>query len=219
MFATFIDALMQSFGETLAMVAVAGVSGIMTGVPLGMALHLERQHTAAEGRGTLIGLLARLVVQGIRATPAIVVLVVAMTLVRQLPIAPGGLVAMILPLSLLSALFIARRTEVALNTVDHNLVEAARSMGASNWQIALNLLLPERRPELISTAGLALAALVGYSTLVGAIGGSGLGALGMRYGYQEFLPEAMLAIVAILLALAEAAQSTAFLLARRFDRR
>lgn len=218
MFGTFIDALMHSFSETLAMVAAAGISGILMGIPLGMALHMERQHTSHEGYRTLVGLLARLVVQGIRATPAIVVLVVAMTLVHQLPIAPGSLAATILPLSLLSTLFIARKTEAALNTVDQALVEAARSMGANNWQIARTVLLPERRPELISAAGLALAALVGYSTLVGAIGGSGLGGLGMRYGYHEFLPEAMLVIVAILLALAEAAQSTAVLLARRFDR-
>lgn len=215
----FIDALMPSFGATLATVLVAGAGGIMTGIPLGMALHMARWRPARSGRGAIGGWLARLAVHGIRSTPSIVVLVVAMTLVHHLPIDPGGLAATALPLVLLSALFMARKTDAALDEVDQDLVEAARGMGADDWQIALGVLLPESRPELISAMGPALAALVGYSALAGAIGGSGLGGLGMRYGYHEFLPEAMLAIAAILLALAESALTAAFFLSRRFDRR
>jgi D-methionine transport system permease protein len=219
MSANFIDLLMHSFGETLIMVFAAGICGVVAGVPLGMVLHMERQRTAQERPDTWGGLLARFVVQGVRATPTIVVLVVAMTLIRQLPIAPDGLVAMTFPLALLSTVFIARKSEAALGGVDEGLVEAARSMGAKDSHILRGILLPESGPELISATGLALAALVGYSTLVGAISGNGLGGLGMRYGFHEFLPEAMLVIVALLLVLAEAMQSGAHLLARRFDKR
>jgi D-methionine transport system permease protein len=97
--------------------------------------------------------------------------------------------------------------EASLREVDHGLVEAAQAMGASTWQIVFKVLLPEALPGIVGGFTITLVSLTGYSAMAGAIGGGGLGDLGIRYGYQRFLPEIMLAVVVVLVAFVQAVQS------------
>ena len=103
--------------------------------------------------------------------------------------------------------------------VDAGLIEAARAMGAAPFQIVRKVLIPEAMPGIILGLTLAVVSLIGYSAMVGAVGGGGLGDLGIRYGYQRFMPEVMLAVVVILILLVQAVQSLGEWIASRFDKR
>jgi len=118
-----------------------------------------------------------------------------------------GTAAAIVPLTLAAAPFIARLVETSLREVDHGLVEAAQAMGATSWQIVWKVLLPEALPGIVAGLTISFVSLTGYSAMAGAIGGGGLGDLGIRYGYQRFLPDIMLAVVVILIIFVQLVQS------------
>ncbi|TDY46380.1 binding-protein-dependent transport system inner membrane component [Paraburkholderia rhizosphaerae] len=119
----------------------------------------------------------------------------------------GDVIAQELPLAIATAPFIARLVEIALREVDHGLIEAAWTMGATTGQIVLKVLLPESLPGVAAGLTITLVSLAGYSAMAGAIGGGGLGVLGIRYGYRRFLPEVMLAVVVILIVFVQLVQS------------
>ena len=124
-----------------------------------------------------------------------------------------------MPLTIATIPFIARLIEASIREVDKGLIEAARAMGATPVQIVTKVLLPEALPSIVLALTLTLVSLVGYSAMVGAVGGGGRGDLGIRYGYQRFMPEVMLAVVVVLIVLVQAIQSAGDALARRFDKR
>ena len=113
--------------------------------------------------------------------------------------------------------FIARLVETSLREVDKGLIEAARAMGATNLQIVMKVLLPEAMPGIVAGLTISLVSLVGYSAMAGAIGGGGLGDMGIRYGYQRFMPDVMLAVVVILIVFVQAMQSFGDWLVRRMS--
>jgi len=131
-----------------------------------------------------------------------------------------GTAATIVPLSIAAAPFVARVIETALKEVDPGVVQAARAMGSTNFQIVRKVLIPEAMPSLVSGVALTIISLIGYSAMAGAIGGGGLGDLAIRYGYQRFRGDIMLVAVIIILVLVEIVQVvgnrlSARLLARR----
>ena len=109
--------------------------------------------------------------------------------------------------------------ETALREVDNGLVEAAQSMGATTGQIVWKILLPEALPGIVAGLTISFVSLTGYSAMAGAIGGGGLGDLGIRYGYQRFLPDVMLAVVIILIFFVQAIQSLGDWAVRRLSHR
>ena len=111
------------------------------------------------------------------------------------------------PLTIAAAPFVARLVEAALREVDHGLVEAAQAMGATTSQIVWKVLLPEALPGIVAGLTITFVSLTGYSAMARALGGGGLGDLGIRYGYQRFLPEIMLAVVLVLIFFVQAVQS------------
>ena len=113
--------------------------------------------------------------------------------------------------------FIARLVETSLREVDKGLIEAAQAMGANNFQIVTKVLLPEAMPGIVAGLTISLVSLVGYSAMAGAIGGGGLGDMGIRYGYQRFMPDVMLAVVVILIVFVQAMQSFGDWLVRRMS--
>ena len=132
----------------------------------------------------------------------------------------SGAAATIVPLSIAAAPFVARVIETALKEVDPGVVQAARAMGSTNFQIVRKVLIPEAMPSLVSGVALTIISLIGYSAMAGAIGGGGLGDLAIRYGYQRFRGDIMLVAVIIILVLVEIVQVvgnrlSARLLARR----
>jgi D-methionine transport system permease protein len=212
-----IDLFISSFGETLMMVGISGLLGAVFGVPLGIALHLT------ERKGILPNLafnrIAGLLVNAVRSTPFIILLVAVIPFTRFFVGTSIGTAAAIVPLTIASAPFIARLVETALREVDHGLVEAAQAFGATPLQIVFKVLVPEALPGLLLALTLAVVSLLGYSAMVGAVGGGGLGDLGIRYGYQRFLPEVMLAVVLILIVFVQLVQTLGDVLVRRLSHR
>jgi D-methionine transport system permease protein len=209
--------LFSSFGETLLMVVVSGLLSSVLGVPLGIALHL----TGSKGvlPSPVFNRVAGLLVNAVRSTPFIILLVAVIPLTRFFVGSSIGTAAAIVPLTLASAPFVARLVETALREVDLGLIEAAQAMGASTSQIVFKVLVPEAFAGIVAGLTITFVSLVGYSAMAGAIGGGGLGDMGIRYGYQRFLPEVMLAVVLILIVFVQIVQSLGDLLVRRLSRR
>jgi D-methionine transport system permease protein len=204
-------------GETLYMVAVAAGIATLLGMPLGIFL-------ATSGRGELfaapwVNRVLGVVVNATRSTPFIILVVAIIPFTRLIAGTSIGTSAAIVPLTVAATPFIARLIEGAIREVDQGLIEAARAFGASPLQIVFKVLVPEALPGIVLGLTLAVVSLLGFSAMVGAVGGGGLGDLGIRYGYQRFMPEMMLAVVVVLIVLVQAVQSIGDRLARRLNKR
>jgi len=209
--------LVEALGQTLYMVAVAGLIGTALGLPLGVFL-------ATSGRGELFEAVALnrvlgLVVNATRSTPFIILVVAIIPFTRLVAGTSIGTTAAIVPLTVAATPFIARIIEAAIREVDGGLIEASRAMGATPLQIVRKVLLPEALPAIVLGLTLTAVSLIGHSAMVGAVGGGGLGDLGIRFGYQRFMPEVMAAVVIILIALVQAVQSLGDWIARRVNKR
>lgn len=207
----------DSLGQTFYMVAISGLVGTLIGLPLGVFLATSQRGElfAAPALNAAIGL----VVNAARSTPFIILVVAIIPFTRLLTGTSIGTSAAIVPLTIAAAPFIARIIEGAIRGVDQGLIEAARAMGASPFQIVRKVLLPEALPAVTLGLTLTVVSLIGYSAMVGAVGGGGLGDLGIRFGYQRFMPDVMLAVVLVLIVIVQGVQSLGDHLARRFDKR
>jgi len=209
--------LWKSLLQTLQMVAVSGVVGALVGLPIGVFL-------ATSGKGELfpapkLNYVIGLIVNAARSTPFIILVVAIIPFTRLLTGTSIGTTAAIVPLTIATIPFFARLVEAAIREIDKGLIEAARAMGATPMQIVFKVLLAEARPSIMLAFTMTIVSLIGYSAMVGAVGGGGVGDLGIRYGYQRFMPEVMLAVVVVLIVLVQAVQSAGDALARRFDKR
>ena len=209
MFNNFTPAMMDLFAsslwETLIMVGISGLVGGLLGVPLGVFLRLTDDGGVLEN-GPLNKIVGW-VVNAVRSTPFIILLVAIIPFTRLITGSSIGTAAAVVPLTIAAAPFVARLVEASLREVDHGLVEAAQAMGATTSQIVWKVLLPEALPGIVAGLTITFVSLTGYSAMAGAIGGGGLGDLGIRYGYQRFLPEIMLAVVLVLIFFVQAVQS------------
>jgi len=212
-----IELLLDALWETLFMVAVSGGIAGLIGVPLGIVLVVTGRGHILEHplfNKTLGG-----IVNATRSTPFIILLVAIIPLTRLIVGTSIGTAAAIVPLTLAAIPFVARQAETSLREVDPGLIEAAQAMGASPLQIVTKVLLAEAWPSLIGGLTITIVSLIGYSAMAGAVGGGGLGDLGIRYGYQRFQPEVMAAVVAVLIVLVQGVQSLGDLLARKLNKR
>jgi len=210
-----IDLFITSFWETLVMVGISGALGALIGIPLGVSLRLTDRGGVLESAvfNRAVGGL----VNAVRSTPFIILLVAIIPFTRLLTGSSIGTAAAVVPLTLAAAPFVARLVEASLREVDSGLIEAAQAMGATVPQIVFKVLLPEAVPGIVAGLTITLVSLTGYSAMAGAIGGGGLGDLGIRYGYQRFLPEVMLAVVLLLIVFVQAVQSLGDWFVRRLS--
>ncbi|NDV52571.1 MULTISPECIES: methionine ABC transporter permease [unclassified Salipiger] len=217
MSANLINLLIEATLQTLYMVAISGALGTLFGLPIGVYL-------AVSQRGELlsspwVNKVLGLLVNATRSVPFIILVVAIIPFTRMIAGTSIGTTAAVVPLTIAAVPFIARLVENAIREVDSGLIEAARAMGATPFQIIRKVLVPEALPGITLGLTLALVSLIGYSAMVGAVGGEGLGDLGIRYGYQRFMPEVMLAVVVILIVLVQLVQSLGEGLARLVDKR
>ena len=217
MSANLIALLYDATLQTLYMVAVSAVLGTVLGLPLGVFL-------ATSQRGELLSApwlnkVLGLVVNAARSVPFIILVVAIIPFTRLIAGTSIGTTAAIVPLTIAAVPFIARLVENAIREVDAGLIEAARAMGATPYRIIRKVLVPEALPGITLGLTLAVVSLIGYSAMVGAVGGEGLGDLGIRYGYQRFMPDVMLAVVVILIVLVQLVQSIGEWIAARVDKR
>lgn len=209
--------LFKALGETVYMVAVSMVIATIIGVPLGVLLHTTEKDgiLAAPGLNKVLGS----VVNAIRSIPFIILMVAIIPFTRLIVGSAIGTTAAMVPLVIASIPFIGRQVETSLKEVPFGLIEAAQSMGASPTQIIWKVLIPESLPSIVAQLTTVIIALVGESAMAGAIGGGGLGDLAIRYGYQRFRPEVMLATVVILIVLVQLVQLLGGALAKKLDKR
>ena len=221
MFENFSEMMLELFAtslwETVVMVGISGVVGALIGVPLGVFLRLT-DHGGVLENGPLNKVVGW-IVNAARSTPFIILLVAIIPLTRLIVGSSIGTAAAVVPLTLAVAPFMARLVETALREVDNGLVEAAQAMGATTSQIVWKVLLPEAMPGIVAGMTISFVSLTGYSAMAGAVGGGGLGDLGIRYGYQRFLPDVMLAVVLILIFFVQAIQSLGDWAVRRLSHR
>jgi D-methionine transport system permease protein len=197
--------LWTSLLETLEMVGISGLIGAVFGIPLGVALHITGPQGVRPQRWFNVA--AGLVVNAVRSTPFIILLVAVIPFTRYIVGSSIGTAAAVVPLAIAAIPFVARLVENALREVDPGLVETAQAMGATQFQIIVKVLLPESFPGILAGLTVTFVSLVGYSAMAGAIGGGGLGDLGIRYGYQRFLPEVMALVVLVLIVFVQLVQS------------
>ncbi|WP_110667454.1 methionine ABC transporter permease [Salinicola halophilus] len=215
MSSALIDLVWESTLETLYMVAVSGIIAALLGIPLGILLYVTRprQILAQPVAHRVLGLVTNIG----RSIPFIILLVAIIPFTRMIVGSSIGTNAAAVPLTIAAIPFVARLVEGALNEVPPGLVEAAQSMGATPMQIVMKVLLPEARGGIINGLTITVVALVSYSAMAGAVGGGGLGDLGIRYGYNRFNPTVMLITVVVLVVMVQVFQSLGDYLVRKSD--
>ena len=203
--------------ETLWMVGVSAALGTLVGLPLGVLLVVTDRQGLLEHLpfNRVLGILAN----AVRSTPFIILLVAVIPFTRWVVGTSIGTAAAIVPLTIAAIPFIARLVETALREVDRGLIEALLAMGATPWQVIRTALIPEAMPGIVAGLTITLVSLIGHSAMAGAVGGGGLGDLGIRYGYQRFLPDVMALVVVVLIILVQIVQSAGDRLVRRLSHR
>nr|WP_068891272.1 methionine ABC transporter permease MetI [Pedobacter panaciterrae] len=209
--------LFKGAWETIVMTFVSGFFGFVIGLPTGVMLFMTRKGQVLENRG--LNNTVSVIVNIFRSIPFIILIVWMIPFTRMLVGTSIGVEAALVPLSIGAAPFIARMVENSLIEVPHGLVEAARAMGATPFQIVYKVLLPEALPSLINTASITLITLVGYSAMGGAVGAGGLGQIGYQYGYVGYDVTVMNTVLVSLVALVFFIQFTGDFIAKKVDHR
>ena len=215
MSSAMIELILEATLDTLYMVAVSGTISALVGIPLGVLLYVTRprQILAEPVLNRVLGAITNVG----RSIPFIILMVAIIPLTRMLVGSSIGTNAAAVPLTIAAIPFVARLVEGALNEIPPGLVEAAQSMGATPWQIITKVLVPEARGGIFTALTVTAVTLVSYSAMAGAVGGGGLGDLGIRYGYNRFNPTIMLITVVILVVMVQGFQSLGDYLVRKSD--
>jgi len=190
--------------ETVYMTFVSTVLACILGFPLGVYLFVTSPAGLAPRR-VLYDVLDR-IVNIFRSLPFIILMILLIPLTRIIVRTSIGPTAVIIPLSIAAAPFVARVAESALSEVKTGVLTAARAMGSTDFQIVRKVLIPEAMPALVSGLALTIINLIGYSAMAGAIGGGGLGSLAINYGYFRFRTDVTIGAVIVILILVEAVQ-------------
>ena len=209
--------LLEGTFDTFYMVFLATAISIIFGVPLGVILHITSKGYFYEN--TYFYNVLGTIVNALRSIPFIILMVAIIPLTKFLVGTSIGTTAAIVPLTVSTIPFLARLVETSLRTVPYGLVEAAQSMGTSPFKIIKKVLLPEALPELIQNFTLTVIVIIGCSAMAGTIGGGGLGDIAIRYGYQRFQVEIMIATVIILILMVQLTQVLGDYLTKKVDHR
>lgn len=211
------ELIQNGIGETLCMVLISTVLSYMIGIPLGIILVV----TDKEGIHP-IPLLQKILgaaINLLRSVPFLILLIMMIPLTRKLVGTSLGWKAVVPPLVASAAPYIARMVESSFKEIDAGVIEAAKSMGATTFQIIWKVLLPESKPSLLVGAAISTTTILGYSAIAGAVGGGGLGGIAINYGYYRYKSDMMFLTVAILVIIVQIIQEIGMKLARVSDKR
>ena len=200
-----LDILLPALGQTVYMSLVSTILAVIIGFGLAIVLILTSKDGLRENK-TIYSILD-LVINTLRSFPFIILMIVLFPLTKILIGQSIGTTAAIIPLTIGAAPFVARLIESALKEVDTGVIEAAKSFGASDFQIIFKVMLIEALPAIISAVTLTLITIIGFSAMAGAVGGGGLGDVAIKYGYYRFQTDTMIYTVIILIALVQFVQS------------
>ena len=199
------------------MVVLSSAISYLIGIPLGIILVV----TDKDGirpipiLQSILGVAINL----LRAIPFIILLIMVLPLTELLVGTVVGSKAIVPPLVIAAAPYIARMVESSFKEVDAGVIEAAKSMGASTFQIVWKVLLPEAKPSLLVGAAISITTILGYSAMAGFVGGGGLGAIAINHGYYRYEVGLMLVTAAILVIIVQIIQEVMMRLSKATDRR
>ena len=212
-----VEMLLVGTWDTIYMTVVATFFSYVFGIVMGVALVITRKG-GIRPHAAFYNVLD-VVVNLTRSFPFLILMIAVIPFTRFLVGTTIGNNATVVPLVLAAAPFVARLVESSLLEVDHGVVEAAESMGASVWQIITRVLIPEALPSLINGSAVAAITILGYSAMAGAVGGGGLGKLAIMYGYNRYQTDIMIITVVLLIIIVQAIQSFGNWATRRTVRR
>lgn len=209
--------LLEGIRDTLYMTLASTLFGYIIGLPMGIVLTVTDKDGIRPNAAVykVLDVISNL----LRSIPFIILLIVLIPFTRFVVGKSYGSTATIVPLTIAAAPYIARMVESSLKEVDAGVIEAARSMGASDFQIVTKVMLVEARTSLIVGATISLGTILGYSAMAGTVGGGGLGDIAIRYGYTRWQTDIMVVTVVLLVILFQIFQTIGMKIANRLDRR
>jgi D-methionine transport system permease protein len=209
--------LIKAFTETFIMCGTSIAVAVVLGVPLGLVIFITREGLFWENR--TLNLIGGLLVNIVRSTPFVILLVLLIPFTKILVGTTIGPVAASVPLSVAALAFYARLVDSALCEVDKGVLEAAVASGATNFMIIKDVLLAEALPGLYRALTVTAISLVGYSAMAGTVGGGGVGDLAIRFGYYRYQTGVMIITVVLLIALVQILQMAGDWIAEEADKR
>ena len=211
------DMIITGIGQTLYMTILSTVVGYVFGLPLGVMLAVFDKDGLRPNKAVykVLDVISNI----IRSIPFLILLILIIPLTRLIVGQSYGSSATVVPLVVAAIPFIGRMVESSIKEVDAGVVEAARSMGASDLRIIVKVLLLESRTSLITGATIAIGTILGYSAMAGSLGGGGLGDIAIRYGYYRYESQIMIVTVILLVVLVQVFQSIGMIIASKLDKR
>ncbi len=212
-----VSMLLTGIWETIYMVFLSSAIAYAFGIPLGIILVVTDKNgiKPIPALNAVLGVIINL----FRSIPFIILLIMVLPFTRFLVGTTLGAKAVVVPLVIAAAPYVARMVESSIKEVDAGVIEAAKSMGASTWQIITKVLLPEAKPSILVGAAISVTTILGYSAMAGFVGGGGLGTIAINYGYYRYQTGIMLITVAILVIIVQLIQESGMRIARATDKR
>ena len=209
----FTDILIEALGQTIYMVGISTILATLIGFILAIVLVVTDEGGLKPNK--IINSILGFIVNTLRSFPFIILVVAIIPLTRAIVGKSIGETAALVPLTIGAAPFIARVIEGALKEVDKGLIEAAKSFGASDFQIIFKVMVKEAMPSIISGITLSIISIIGYSAMAGAVGAGGVGAVALTYGYQRFDNAVMIYTVITLIIIVQLLQGAGNLAYRK----
>ena len=198
------DIILKAFNETVFMTFYSTIFSVIFGFILAVILTISAEDGLRPNK--VVYKILDVIINILRSFPFIILMVFIIPLTRAIVGTSIGKEAAIVPLTFAAAPFVARIIESSLREVDKGVIEAAKSFGASDFQIIFKVMLKEAVPSIVSGLTLTIISIIGYSAMAGTVGGGGLGYLAVSYGYQRFQKDVMIITVIILIIIVQALQ-------------
>ena len=207
-----VDAIQKGIFETLQMTFFASLFSYLIGLPLGILLYATSKGRLLENKA--VNFIVGLIVNIMRSLPFLILLVLLIPFTRLVVGTSIGTKATIVPLTVGAIPIVARMVESSLCEVQPGIIEAAKSMGASPLYTIVHFIIPEAVPSLLQGAAINIATVLGYSAMAGVIGGGGLGAIALQYGYYRYQKDVLWTTVALLVSMVMVIQEAGTILAK-----
>lgn len=212
-----LEILKNGIWETLYMTIVSTIFAYLLGIPIGVILYITDKKGICQNR--IVNFVFGIIVNMVRSIPFLILLVAILPFTRMIVGTTIGSDATIVPLVVAATPFVARMVESSLKEIDLGVIEAAKAMGSSTRQIIFKVLLPEAKPSLFVGCTISLATILSYSAMAGFVGGGGLGAIAINYGYYRYQGDIMWITVALLVVIVQLFQEIGLHFVSRVDKR